>query len=469
MATTASTTTTAPRRSRVARALDPRRLLSGPPDGPARLPPRVEAAVRGEQARGEVLVSLIQGAAIIGFAVLYVLSPKAFPPGVPFEPVPWALAAYALFTGLRLLLALRRRLPAWFLSLSVVVDVLVLMVTIWSFHLQYAEPPAIYFKAPTLMYVFILIALRTLRFEPGYVILCGATAALGWLALIAYALVADEAVMRTRSFATYAMSHSVLLGAELDKLVSILAVTLVLALALHRARALLGRAVREGQAAADLARFFAPEVAGRIRDAELDLRPGQADLRDAAVLMVDLRGFTPLAARLSPAEVMALLSEYQARMVRAIRGHGGSVDKFLGDGILASFGAARESETYAADACRALEAVAAAADTWALNRRGRDLEPLGVAAALATGPVMFGTVGDAQRLEYTVIGEPVNLAAKLEKHAKAEGAAALLPAASLALAKAQGFRPGLAWETRTARPVAGVPEPLDLAVLPREA
>jgi adenylate cyclase len=124
-----------------------RAFLLGP-DRAERLPARVVAAVRREQARSEIVVSCLQGLAIVTFAALYALSPKAFPPGVPFEPVPWALAAYALFTGVRLLLALRRQLPGWFLALSVVVDVAVLMVTIWSFHLQYRQPPAIILRRP---------------------------------------------------------------------------------------------------------------------------------------------------------------------------------------------------------------------------------------------------------------------------------------------------------------------------------
>ncbi|HEY0408939.1 MAG TPA: adenylate/guanylate cyclase domain-containing protein, partial [Candidatus Dormibacteraeota bacterium] len=214
-------------------------------------------------------------------------------------------------------------------------------------------------------------------------------------------------------------------------------------------------------------RFFAPEIAGRIARAELDLEPGQAELREAAVLVVDLRGFTPLSARLSPPQVMALLADYQGRMVAAIRRHGGSVDKFLGDGILASFGAVRASATFAADAARAVEAVVEAAAAWAGARRAAGEEPLAVGVALASGRVMFGCVGDHDRLEYTVIGDAVNLAAKLEKHGKAEVAAALLPVETLALAEVQGFRPSLPWQRRAGRTVAGVPEPVDLAVLPR--
>lgn len=433
---------------------------------PEPLPERVRTAIRREQDDSELLVTLLQGLAIATFAALYLLAPKAFPPQVPFEPVPIALAVYALFTLGRLALALRRRLPPWFLKLSVLVDVAVLMVTIWSFHLQYGEPAAIYLKAPTLMYVFILIALRALRFEPRYVLLTGGSAAIGWLILLGYALWATPGVVRTHSFAAYAMSYDILLGAEFDKIVSILMVTLVLALALHRAQALLGRAVREQQAAAGLARFFAPEIAGRITHAEMDLAPGEAELRDAAILFIDLRGFTRTAEQLPPAEVMRLLADYQGRMVGAVRAAGGSVDKYLGDGILASFGATRASPAAAADGMRALEAVISAAAAWGSERAAAGRPPLAIGAALAAGPVMFGTVGDAERLEYTVIGEPVNLAAKLEKHCKVERATAVLPEATLRLAERQGYVPGRPWKVRPARDVAGVGLPLDLAVLP---
>ena len=66
------------------------------------------------------------------------------------------------------------------------------MVTIWSFHIEYSQPAAFYLKAPTLLYIFIFIALRALTLAPGYVLFTGLAAAAGWLALVGYALAGTD-------------------------------------------------------------------------------------------------------------------------------------------------------------------------------------------------------------------------------------------------------------------------------------
>jgi len=437
---------------------------------PERLPQRIRQAIEAREAAGEIIVGWVQAGAILLFGTLYALGPKAFPPDVPFAPVPWTLGVYAAVTAVRLLLAHRGRLSRGFVALSVVVDMTVLMVMIWSFHLQYGAPPALYLKAPTLMYVFILIALRALRFEARYVMLAGLSAALGWTVLVLYAAFSKEdgEPMFTHNFADYMMSYDILPGAEVDKIISILVVTAILALAIVRARTLLVQSVAEAAVARDLSRFVAPEVATRIAAAEHRVRPGQGERCEAAILFVDLRGFTALSRALPPDDVVALLAEYQSLAVPVIREHGGSIDKFLGDGILASFGAARPSAQYAADALRAVDGIVAAAGAWRAGREagGRPAPRLG--AAVAAGPVVFGAVGDEARLEYTVIGDAVNLAAKLEKHTKRERVAALTTCETYEAACRQGYQPAAAGgpcEIRRARRIDGVEEPLDITVL----
>ncbi len=441
-----------------------RRLFGG--ETGARMPERIAAQIRREQEDSEVLIGWAQLAGVTFFAIVYTIVPKTFDPDVMFAPVPWALGFYFCFTLVRLFLAHRRRLPDWMIVLSVIVDMAVLLVTIWSFHLQYEQPPGFSLKAPTLLYIFILIALRTLRFEARYVVLAGAAAAIGWLTLLGYALVMSPTPdVITRDYVHYITSSSILIGGEVDKVLSIVLVTAVLAVALVRARRMLIRSATEHAAVADLSRFFAPEVARQITSSEHGVRPGQGELRDAAILYLDIRGFTPLAHEMQPDDVMALLAEYQARMVPIIQRHGGSIDKFLGDGVMATFGAAMKTDTYAADALRAAGDLLDAARAWGRERAATGAPALRVGAGIAVGPVVFGAVGDSTRLEFTVIGDAVNLAAKLEKHTKVESAGALATAEAAALAGAQGYAPPTPLEIRGARTVEGVDEPLDLAVL----
>lgn len=440
-------------------------VLGARPEG--QLPVRVQDAIARREVEAEKLICWAQLCVGVVWSALYLLAPRANEANT-FEPVPAALGLYLGFTAFRLFLTYHIRPPAWFLALSVVVDMALLMGLIWSFHLQYRQPAAFYLKAPTLLYVFIFVGLRALRFSPGYVLLTGASAAVGWLVLVWYAVAThpNPGLAFTRDFAVYVMSNTILLGAEFDKVITILLTTGIMAVAIVRARRLLVAAVAEGAARSDLSRFFAPEVAAEITNAERPFEPGEGVSRQAAALFCDIRGFTGLAMRMSPNALMALLAEYQGRICAAIQARGGSIDKFLGDGILATFGAAQPSETFAADALGAVEDALAAAEAWAAERSRQGLEPLRIGFAVAAGPLVFGAVGDPARLELTVIGEPVNLAAKLEKHTKVEGVPALTTAKTLAIAEGQGYLPARATEHRPDRAVDGVAQPLDLIAYP---
>ena len=450
---------TADQLTRVSGAL---RLIVGD-RGSEALPQRVRVAIADQQDRAERLIGLVQLTVVSMFAVLYFLSPTTYPEDVSFAPVPWALSAYFCFTLLRVWLSYRVRLPDWFLMMSILIDIGLLMTLIWSFHLQYEQPPSFYLKIPTLLYVFMFISLRSLRFEPRFVAVAGLTAAAGWGVLVAYAVMgADNSMMVTRSFVEYMTRNAILIGAEFDKIISILVVTAVLVVAQLRARRLLVRAVSEGQAAADLSRFFDRGVASQIRSAETRIAAGEGKAREGAILFVDIRGFSGLSDHYEPSRLIQLLADYQACVVPVIQAHDGTIDKFLGDGVMATFGIATESETYVADALSAAAEVIAAVEAWNATRRSGGEDVIVVNAAVTTGRVVFGAVGVDERLEFTVIGAAVNLAAKLEKHAKHERAPVLTTADAYATALRQGLELSVAVEQRPGRHVEGIAEPIDL-------
>ena len=161
---------------------------------------------------------------------------------------------------------------------------------------------------------------------------------------------------------------------------------------------------------------------------------------------------------------MSLLSEYQSRVIAAINAEGGSVDKFMGDGILASFGAAVPNLEPGAQAMRAADRIVTDCRAWQIERKANGLPSPAVGLAITTGRVMFGAIGDANRLEYTIIGDPVNLVAKLEKHTKAEGVAALCTQSAYQQAIEEGYLPPMEREKRDGRLVEGVKTPVDLVV-----
>jgi len=434
------------------------------PEKTAQLPERVTQAISKQEDSSEVLVKFIQLFVVTIFGILYLVSPKT-DANTPFSPVPYAILSYLAINLIMLLWALKRSLPNLVVYASIIIDTALLMILIWSFHIQYEQPPSFYLKAPTLLYIFIFIALRALRFQARFVVAAGLAAAIGWSMMILYVISVDPANnMITRDYIQYMTSNSILLGAEFDKIISMLIVTAILALALNRAHNLLVSAVTEQTAAQDLSRFFDDTVALKIRDADHQIAPGEGINRQASVLNIDIRSFTKMAAKMDAGDVMGILTEYQKRIVPLIQKHGGTIDKFMGDGIMATFGATNPSETFAADAIKAVNDIVADLNTWTTDPELTKLAPLTVNMAVATGPITFGAVGDDHRLEYTVIGAAVNLSAKLEKFNKVLQSSAIVDKTSYDLARTQGYLP-LSEPRMSIKDIEGTDEKYELCIL----
>jgi adenylate cyclase len=182
----------------------------------------------------------------------------------------------------------------------------------------------------------------------------------------------------------------------------------------RRTRRLLLESIEQTSRATRLARFFSPRVAER-----LAARPDEELLRGtrhpAAVLFVDIRGFTAMAEMMEPNQLGAFLSEFRGRLAAPVFRNGGSIDKFIGDAALVVFGVPLARPDDAARAVTCALQILDGIEQWSDERERAGLAPVKIGIGAHYGEVFAGALGNQQLLEYTVIGDTVNVAERLER------------------------------------------------------
>ncbi|HEY5209881.1 MAG TPA: adenylate/guanylate cyclase domain-containing protein [Stellaceae bacterium] len=265
---------------------------------------------------------------------------------------------------------------------------------------HYVGRPFAFNAWPSLLY-FLFIILSTLRLDFALSAFTGAVAAIELFALAAVLLPLSWRVDDLNFSISYHLTRSAVLFAA-----GILAGTVGVTIRGHFERALAAASARDR-----VTNLFGQHVSPQVADRLLAIGAGElSEMRRVCVMFVDIRGFTAAARIRSPEQVVARLDDAFAILVAIVDRYHGIVNKFLGDGFLAMFGAPIDDPAAAADAVAAGRAMLHAI---AQSNIGNDW-PIKIGIGVHIGDAVTGTVGSPRRKEYTVIGDTVNLASRLE-------------------------------------------------------
>ena len=223
-----------------------------------------------------------------------------------------------------------------------------------------------------------------------------------------------------------------------------------LAAAVNRARNLVYRHAAAERARTNLSRHFSPNMVDAL--SERDAALGETKGQQVAVLFADIVGFTTLSEGQAPNNVISMLREFHGRIARTVFEYDGTLDKYLGDGVMATFGT---PDARTDDAVRALDcarAIIHAISDWNAERTARGEQTIKVGVGLHFGSVVLGDVGDENRLEYAVIGDTVNVASRFEELPRSLGVDIVASADTIAAAEAGGADAAMLQEFKAAEP-----------------
>ena len=205
--------------------------------------------------------------------------------------------------------------------------------------------------------------------------------------------------------------NSFMIPQRIQQVIVFMMVAVTLGISMRRLNQLLMNNAGLERERANLSRYFSPNVVDELSQNDEPLK--QVRKADVAVLFIDIVGFTKYAAGRDPYEVIEVLRGFHARMETEVFRHHGTLDKYLGDGLMATFGTPVPTPLDASNALECARAMVGGIDRWNLERRRAGEPEIHVGVGVHYGSVVLGDIG-ANRLEFAVIGDAVNVAAKLE-------------------------------------------------------
>ncbi len=382
----------------------------------------------------EKLIAWIELAFVLLLGVLYLVPMQDFPEDVQFRPMHWLVCTYAVFALIKLFLIYRGCLSSKLVYFSVAINSLLVLAILWSFHLHYVQPPAFSMRAPAFFYFFIFISLTALRCDMKLLVLSGSTAVLGYLSLLTYSLMQANSSI-TDDFIEYLNTNSILIATEVEKMLGLIELCIILMILVYRFKMMMRKAFVQS-CPGSMGSFY-PGIASKVVSSSR-LNPGLGGSGQATVLVLDLRNFTRFAVKKEAPELLQLLQDYQRRMISLILSHGGTVDKLMGDSILAHFGFKEDSGS-SRKALEAMEALSRDFDEWMDERQAKGQVLLDVGMACAYGEIVFGLHNHSNKSDFVLLGQAVNLTDKLERHSKDKSLRAITTKETFERALQEGY------------------------------
>ncbi|MBM3508697.1 MAG: adenylate/guanylate cyclase domain-containing protein [Alphaproteobacteria bacterium] len=314
--------------------------------------------------------------------------------------------------------------------LLIIADLLLLALTLLVPNPFVGEPwpTAMQYRWNGFIYFFVLLAAATLAYSWRTVATIGLWTALAWL--IAAGLLAafgttlpgiSEAVAaalpafeRIRLFLD---PNAIMFEFRVQEAVVFFLVATILALKSRRANQLLFDQAELAAERANLSRYFPPTLVDELAQKAKPF--GDVRSQEIAVLFADIVGFTRFAESHPPAEVVGVLRRYHALLEHAVFANHGTLDKFLGDGVMTTFGTPTPTANDAANAVQCGLDILRAVDAWNAERQAAGQPPIRVSIGLHYGPAILGDIGSERRLEFATLGDTVNVASRLEGKTRA--------------------------------------------------
>ncbi|MGF7162459.1 adenylate cyclase [Rhodoligotrophos appendicifer] len=315
----------------------------------------------------------------------------------------------------------RRPLPAWMVLFLVLANAGLLTVTLLVPNPLDVQPWPVQMKLrpPAFPFFVMIMAWATFTLSPGLVLAAAAIVIATWTVGVGIIAFRPDSLLGfglpgagPEALARYLDPRFVDTAAWASNIFAACLIAGILAVVVGCMRRLVDVQARIARARDNLARHVSANLVEELADNDEPF--GSPRSQEVAVLFVDVVGFTSLCEGLDPHSVVIMLRGFHERMADCVFEHGGTLDKFVGDCVMATFGTPQPSPHDAANALACARSMLERLESWNIQRRSNGEAPICAGIGVHYGPVVLGDIGNTQRLEFAVLGDTVNTASRLE-------------------------------------------------------